>query len=474
MNAWLAGILGVVIGALIGGLIAWLIAMARRANIDAGRLAANERADAVQAQVDELRHALDAEKQTREQIDDRREAAERTIAELTQQLNAARERANELAKTDAERERRFRETFSALSTDVLQANTKQFLELAQKRFEMLLADAKGDHEKKQQAIDGLIKPIREALEKQQTTLVELERKREVAYKGVEEQIRHIAASHEKLNSETNRLVTALRRPEQRGRWGELQLRNVVELAGMTAHCDFTEQTSSDDGRSRPDMIVRLPGGGQIIIDSKVALDAYLDGTQVDADRAQAMQRHTDHMANHVRQLSSRKYWDQFERTPRLVVMFVPLESALSAALDIRPTMHADAMEQNVLIATPTLLVALLRAVAFGWQQEDVAANAREIASVGRELYDRIGTFAGHLSSVGTNIERAASAYNKSVASLETRVLPSTRRLKELNVTSEEHDEPRPVDVTPRPITADELRTETTRMLEDHTTTLDDD
>lgn len=380
------------------------------------------------------------------------------LASLAERLRFRDEQFAEQKVLLDEAEKRLRDTFQAVGAEALRANNAQFLELAKKAFEGLLSEAKGEGEKRQQALDALVVPIRELLEKQNEAVHELEKRRQVAYRGIEEQIKGIAAAHEKLGSETGRLVAALRRPEQRGRWGELQLRNVVELAGMTAHCDFQEQVTlrGEERRLRPDMVVRLPGGGSIVVDSKVALDAYLDALQPEADREAQLERHAQLVEQHYRQLASKEYWKQFERTPKLVVMFMPIESALTAALEVKPDLHADAMRSHVLIATPTLLVALLRAVAFGWQQEDVARNARDIAEVGRDLHDRIGVFVDHLGKVGDALRRGSDAYNRAVGSLERRVLPHARRLRELHATTApEIEGPSPSEAELRRIAAPE-------------------
>ncbi|MHC4217231.1 MAG: DNA recombination protein RmuC [Planctomycetota bacterium] len=414
MIDWLDALVGLGIGLLLGGLAATLFAMTRR-----GRLAAE-----------------------------------------TSNARARAELLAERLKAQAEDEDHIKAVFRALGAEALQANSEQFTELATATLKAVLVEAKGDAEQRKQAVESLVKPVRELLEKHNTAVTEIEKKREVAYRGLEEQIKAIAASHEKLGEETNRLVAALRRPEQRGRWGEMQLRNAVELAGMTRHCDFTEQPQTDDPttRDRPDMIVKLPGGGVIVVDSKVALDAYLDTLDADRDRTKALERHAEQVAAHCRQLSSKRYWEQFERTPKLVVMFMPLESALTAALELKPDLHPDAMRQQVLIATPTLLVALLRAVAYGWQQEDLAANARQIAKVGGELYGRLAKFVEHLEGVGRAIDRAGDAYDQAVGSLEKRVLPSARELKELHATTEAVVETPPsLQVETRRITAAELK-----------------
>jgi DNA recombination protein RmuC len=360
--------------------------------------------------------------------------------QLASELSNARTRAELLEARIQERaqdEQRQQAVFKALGADVLKANSEQLNELATARLKTVLAEAKGDAEQRKQAIEGLVGPVRELLERHALAVTEIEKKREVAYRGLEEQIKAIAASHRQLGEETNRLVAALRRPEQRGRWGELQLRNVVELAGMTPHCDFVEQPQTEDPETqdRPDMIVNLPGGGVIVVDAKVALDAYLDTISADGDRSAALARHAEQVAGHFRKLAGKRYWDQFERAPRLVVMFMPIESALTAALELKPDLHAEAMRRQVLIATPTLLVALLRAVAYGWQQEDLAANARRIAKVGSDLYERLTKFVQHLAIVGKALNKAGGAYDDAVGSLEKRVIPSARELRELHATT---------------------------------------
>jgi DNA recombination protein RmuC len=353
-----------------------------------------------------------------------------------------------------------KDSFSALGADALRANNEAFLNLATRSLQTVLVEAKGDVEKKQQAIDALIRPMREVLEKHQVALIDIEKKREVAYRGLEEQIKVIAGSHAKLEGTTDRLATALRRPEQRGRWGEMQLRNAVEMAGMTEHCDFTEQPQTDDQdtRDRPDMIVHMPGRGVIVIDSKVALDAYLDALLAGGDTASAMQRHAEQVEKHYRKLATKRYWDQFEDTPKLVVMFMPMESALVAALEVKPDLHADAMDNHVLIATPTLLVALLRAVAYGWQQEDLATNARKIANTGSELYSRLKKFVEHFTAIGRSIESAGKSFDEAVGSLESRLLPAARELRDLHATTEEPiEKPLTLQVETRQISAAELK-----------------
>jgi DNA recombination protein RmuC len=449
MNEWVMGIAGLAVGAALGaaGVAVWFISRGGRTRSDL----ADARARVGLLQEGNQRQAGEIEeiRAERAEIDQRRESAERRLA-------AEQERVRALEQA----EQRLKEAFLATGSQALQANSEEFLKLARTAFANLLTEAKGDLANKQQAIDALIKPIRDLLEKQNVAVGEIEKKREVAYRGVEEQIKQIIQSNEKLDRETGRLVTALRRPEQRGRWGEMQLRNVVELAGMTKHCDFDEQVQTDDPttRDRPDMTVHMPGGGVIVVDAKVALNAYLDAIQPDADREALLKRHAAQVQTHYKALRHSRYWDQFERTPELVVMFMPIESALVAALEVKPDLYADALQNHVLIATPTLLVAVLRAVAYGWQQEDVAANAREISQAGKELYDRLSTFVTHFENIGGGLKRASSAYDSAVGSLERMVLPSSRKLKDLHATTKtEIASPARLEAEVRQITAEELK-----------------
>jgi DNA recombination protein RmuC len=390
-------------------------------------------------------------------VDDERETAALDLAVTRERLAEREARLKEQANLVDRADARLKESFEALGAQALRRNNEQFLTLAAESFEGLLAKSQGDSEKRQQAIDAIVKPMREALEKQQDSLKDLEVKREKAYAGVEERLLQVIAAHEKLGSETRRLETALRRPDTRGRWGEVQLRNCVELAGMEEHADFEEQSTSGDTRLRPDLTVRLPGGGAIAVDAKVPLEAYLNSLEPEADRAAGLEAHASAVEGHVKALADRRYWEALEPSPEMVVLFITPESALMAALELRPELHEKAMEKRVLIATPTLLVGLLRAIAYGWQQEALAKHAREIADAGQDLYSRLATFAGHLGKVGQQLGRGVDAFNQSVGSLERMVLPSARRLKELKATrGEELKEPEPVTKDVRVISAPEL------------------
>ncbi|UCD74536.1 MAG: DNA recombination protein RmuC [Phycisphaerales bacterium] len=449
MNEWVLGIIGLAAGAVLGAAGAGIWLLVKGGRVRAELADVRGRAKHLQEQTEQQAAEIGEIRAEAAEINERREAAERQVATQEERVRALEEA-----------EQRLKETFLATGTEALQANSEEFLKLAKTAFASLMTEAKGDVEKKQQAIDSLVKPIRELLEKQNAAVGEIEKKRDVAYEGIREQIRQIIESNEKLGRGTERLVTALRRPEQRGRWGEMQLRNTVELAGMKEHCDFDEQAQTDDPatRDRPDMTVHVPGGGVIVVDSKVALEAYLDAIQPDADRESQLKRHAEHVERHYKGLASKRYWEQFEKTPKLVVMFMPIESALTAALEVKPDLHADAMQNHVLIATPTVLMAVLLAVAYGWQQEDVARNAREISQVGRELYDRLSVFVSHFEKIGGGLKRASDAYDNAVGSLESRILPSSRKLKELHATTEDEiSSPGQIRIMARKITAGELK-----------------
>lgn len=431
----LCGFIGVVLGGALAGAMVWI-------KLNSRLISAIERSRMQDEQTSQLRADLaSARDSERDAAERSHEAANRATA-LDEQLKGQQQRFEEQRKMLEEAEKKLLAVFEATGAKLLQSNADRFMHQAEKSFE----------EK--------AKPIRELLDAQKKAVEDIEKKRETAYVRLDEQIKVIAASHDRLNTETNRLVTALRRPEQRGRWGEMQLRNVVELAGMTEHCDFREQVQTDDAttRDRPDMVVHLPGEGVIVVDSKVSLDAYLNSIQPDADRDAELTRHARQVETHIRHLASKAYWSQFDHTPRLVVMFMPLESALHAALEIKPDLHAEAMKQHVLVATPTLLVATLRAIAYGWQQEAIAANAKEIANAGSELYDRLSTFTSHFERIGRSLSGATDSYNKAIGSLESRVLVSARRLRDLRATTAKEISPaEPVEIEVRDVTSPELR-----------------
>jgi DNA recombination protein RmuC len=357
-------------------------------------------------------------------------------------------------------------TLREISQQALRDNNEQFLALAGERFQKTQVAAEGDLARRQAAIEQLLMPLRETLSRYQDGLRQLELDRKEAYTQLTTQVGALGTSQEQLERETRNLVAALRSPQTRGRWGEMQLRRVVELAGMVAHCDFSEQVTvqSDDGRLRPDLVVHLPGGANVVVDSKVALDAYLSAVEApdEGDRRVHLATHARQLRTHVDQLAKKEYWSQFDATPDLVVAFVPGDALLAAASEQDPGLVEHALARHVHLATPTTLIALLRTIAYSWRQEDMAANARDVQQMGAELYDRLRVMGGHLGKLHRHLSGTVEAYNEAVGSLEARVLVTARRFPELGVGvgDKELQELGPVTAAPRLLTAPELVVET--------------
>jgi len=329
------------------------------------------------------------------------------------------------------------DAFKALSAEALKSSNEEFLQLARTKLESFQKDAQGELEKRQQAIDELVRPVKETLQRFDNQVQQMEKERISAYEGLKTQVEQLVNTQVLLRNETANLVKALGTPRVRGRWGEIQLRRVVELAGMLGHCDIFEQSNieTDNGRLRPDLIVKLPGGREIVVDAKAPMGAYLDAIACtdEEKRKTLLIQHAQQVRNHIDNLSSKNYWQQFKQTPEFVVLFLPGEIFFSAALEQDPTLIEYGVNEKVIIATPTTLISLLKAVAYGWRQESIADNAKKISELGQELYDRLCTFGEYMKNVGDSLSGAVKHYNQAVSSLESRLFVHARRFIDLEV-----------------------------------------
>lgn len=448
---------GIVIGAVAAGLV--LRAKAKRSYEDgkadsATQIAAlHERLAARDHELEKLQQSFDKEVA---QHDRAREDSGSLKAQLEGERRAAQER-SESFKLAAEE---LSEKFKALSRDALKDNNQSFLELARATLEKFQTSARGDLELRQKAIDQLVKPLQESLQKVDGKIGEMEKTRAGAYSELREQVRALATSQLQLQAETGNLVKALRTPHIRGRWGEIQLRRVVELAGMLEYCDFNEQetVATEDGRIRPDVIVRLPGNRTIVVDAKVPFEAFYESisTTDDGLRLERLKDHARLVRAHIGALSKKSYWETVQPTPEFVLLFLPGENFYSAALEQDPKLIEDGVNQGVIIATPTTLIALLKAVSYGWRQEQMAANAQEVSRMGKDLYDRLRTFTSHFADIGKGLDRALESYNKGVGSLEARVMVTARKFKERGaIGGEEIETMEPIDKSSRALSLDE-------------------
>lgn len=438
-------ILLVLFGALLGFVIAWLMVRP-----DAAVL--NSRLALLQQELNAARAEGAKSTQLNSQLNS-------TMARLEAAVEIERKANDEKIALLNQMTDELRESFQALSAEALKSNNQAFLQLANVTLQKFQTEAKGDLELRQKAVEHLVAPIGESLKKVDQQIQQLEAARSQAYGDLTAQVRSLISTQEKLQSETGNLVKALRTPTVRGRWGEIQLKRVVELAGMLPYCDFIEQetVNTSNGRLRPDLIVRLPGGKNVVVDAKTPLLAYLDAVETNDDelRRQKLADHASQVRSHMIQLSSKAYWEQFESTPEFVVMFLPGETFFSAALEQEPGLIEQGVTLKIIPASPTTLIALLKAVAYGWNQEKLARNARDISLLGKELYERLRNLGAHFENVGKGLDRAVEAYNKAVGSLETRVMVSARKFAELGApVADEIAELNPIETTTRNLTLD--------------------
>ena len=380
--------------------------------------------------------------------------------ELTMTLRLERQSNEQLDELLDQARYQLADTFSQLSTDALKRNNEQFLQLAEENLKRHQSEAKAELSTREQAIEQLVKPISDALNKTSAQINTIEKERKESYGQLYSTIKHLNEGQQNLKQETQNLVQALRRPEVRGQWGEMTLRRLAELSGMVAHCDFFEQTSqiTDSGLIRPDMIVRLPDNREIIVDAKTPLDAYLSSIQTTDDilKASELRRHVQIIRQRSRELAAKNYWAEYSQSPEFVVMFIPGEHFLSAALELEPQLLEETMQLNIILATPTNFIAILRAVSYGWKQQALTENAIAIRNLGESLYKRLSVFSGHLDKLGSSLNSSVGHFNKTVGSFERQVIPSGKRFLDMGIRAkDELDSIPPIDNQVRPVSSPE-------------------
>ncbi|MCL4457537.1 MAG: DNA recombination protein RmuC [Nitrospirae bacterium] len=448
----------IIIGLIAGGIAVWFFAKSRFQSQYSVKIAEAEgRAKSVEAIVIELRQQIQQKDSEINQIRTELDTEKQQRIETATRLDEAQKRLDDSYKNLEEQKAlidvmkaELTDTFKAHASAALKSSNEDFLKLASEHLGKILAETKGRLGEHKEAIDGTVKPLQDMLKRYEEQIQVIEKNRHESFGSLTQQIRSLSSMQEQLQKETSNLVTVLRRPKVSGSWGEIGLRRVAELAGMTAYCDFYEQesVSTDTGRLRPDMVVRLPNGREIVVDAKAPVDAYLNAVSASSEeeRKKAMANYITQVRNHMNTLGSKAYWDQFNQSPEIVVMYLPGESFFSAALEHDHKLIEDGSAKKVILSTPTTFIALLKAIAYGWQQDQITKSAQEISNLGKELYERFSIVLEHFSDTGAAIRKAVESYNKSVSSMETRLIPSVKKFKELGVSSQKEIAP-PVEIS---------------------------